>query len=204
MRWKRGPKLTQDRLQKIRRQVARETAGVTGTVTRSLDSGLRGRVYPAARVSKQDSPSGRDERQARNRTGLVQTDWTASAEGIRVKAIVAGHWTGARTPSIRGVMVYLGRQRELHRTSLLVIPGPRGMRAREKAARGRRAHRVEFAQASRLAVWAERQNKGLQALRHVVQLDRQMLEAMIMGPELRKKKKSFISAWKRGLKQGFV
>lgn len=204
MRWKRSPKLTVAKIQKIRRQVERETQGVTGTVTRALDTGLRKQLYPAARVSKQDSPAGRDERQGRNKTGLVQVSWSASSQGVSIKARVTGHYTGARTPAIQGVMRYLGRQRELKRESLLVVPGRRGVRARDRIAQGGRVHRVEFAQAPRLAVWAQRENKGLQALRHVVLLDRQILDALIMSPVLKKRRNSIINAWKRGLKQGFL
>jgi len=204
MRWKTGPKVTIDRLQKIRRKVERETTGVTGTVARSLDSALRAHVFPVARVSKQDATTGRDERQGRNKTGLVGVSWSTSGDGIKIRATVTGHYTGARTPAIVGVMRSLGRQKELRRTGLLVVPGPKGMRARDKISRGKKAHFVSFGRSSRLAIWSERQSKGLQALRHVILLDKQILDALVMSPTLRAKRKSIIDAWKRGVKQGFL
>lgn len=202
MGWKRSPKLLQSRLVAIRRKVVRQTGGATGLVVRSLDTEIRKRVRPVKTISKQDDPSGRERKLSKG--GLSSVSWRGTNDGVTVTATLEGHFTGARTEAVRGVFRYMGRERDLYRTSLLVVPGPTRMRARSKMAAGFRPHRVNFASSSRLAIWAERSAKGRQELRHVVALDKRAMELLIMLPSLKKKRESFIRAWKRGLKEGLV
>lgn len=204
MGWKRSPKLTTQKLQRIRRQVVRETTGTTGQLARYFDNQTRKRVAPAKNVSKQDDPSGKGYRQGASRAGLTDVNWRAGADGIVIVVGVRGHYTGARSKAIRGVLRYLGRERELKRSSLLVVPGSNKKRARDRLAAGGRAHRVTFAQSSRLEIWAGRQSKGLQEDRHVVVVDRRILEALVLGPTVRKGKDKAIRDWRNAFKKGFL
>jgi hypothetical protein len=55
-----------------------------------------------------------------------------------------------------------------------------------------------------LEIWAGRQDKGQQELRHVIIADRRLLEAMVLSPTLRKGKDKAIKAWREGFKKGFL
>ncbi|TXH16686.1 MAG: hypothetical protein E6R03_05080 [Hyphomicrobiaceae bacterium] len=192
MGWKRSPKLLISKLEKIKKQVVRETAGETGQVVRVLDNQTKRRVFPAKKVSKQDSPTGLDFRQSGNKSSNVQVDWRVNADGIVIKVGVLGHYTGARTPGVVNIMNRMGRAQQLLRTGLTV---------RRKSGT---LQRLQFSTHPSLLVWAEREDKGQQFRRHVVLLDKAMMAALILGPVIANNTKRIFAAWKRGFQKGFL
>ena len=192
--WRRSPKLLATKLEKIKRQVARETAGETGKVVRTVDAQARKRVFPAKVVSKQDDPRGSGFRQGRSKSDFYNVDWAPSSDGIKVKVQATGHYTGARTPAVLALFRRLGRERALERDSLLV----------KRGSKGGPAVRLYFSRAPLLKIWAEREDKGGQIRRHVTMLDKAMLAALILVPTLEKSSKAVIAAWRRGVQKGFL
>ena len=193
-----GPRLLISKLKDIQRKVVRETAGETGRVVRSIDAQVRKRVWPSRNISKQDDPGGIARRQSSSKNSAYSVDWSARSDGIVIKVKVQGHATAARTPAIIAAFARLGRANDLRRTSLLVRKG------KARKIRNGPTVRLSFASNPLLKVWAERQNKGEQIRRHVVQLDKVILQAVIMDPSLEKSRKAVLAAWKRGVESGFL
>lgn len=192
MGWKRSPKLLISKLEKIKKQVVRETGGETGKVVRYLDNDTKRKVFPAKNVSKQDSPSGLGFRQGGSKASNVRIDWSARADGIVITLGVFSHYTGARTAAMISILTKLGRQDQLKRQSLIVKRRGKGGQ-----------QRLSFASYPSLQVWADRRDKGEQIRRHVVLLDKAIMLALILAPVLEKNTKRVIEAWKRGLQKGF-
>lgn len=194
-----GPKLLISKLRQIQRKVVRETAGETGKVVRSIDTQLRRRIWPAKNLSKQDDPRGIGQRLSSRKEAAYKVDWTAKSDGILIKLAASPHYTAARTPAIMAAFTRLGRAGELARASLLVRKGGRG-----KKVKGAPTVRIMFSRNPLLKVWADRRDKGEQARRHVVQIDRAVLLAVVMSPAIEKSRKAVLAAWRRGVENGFV
>lgn len=190
-RWTKGPKLLADRLQKIQRKVVRATAGETGVAVRRMDSQLKKRTFPAKQISKQDSPSGQDQKLPK--VAAHSVDWTSNQNGIVIKLVAKAIYTAARTLAIISVFARLGRANQLVRDSLLV-----------RRRRGGPIKRISLNADPKLKAWAERPERGRQIRRHVVLADKPVLAILSVGPTVEKSQRALLAAWKRGLKNGFV
>lgn len=201
MAWKRSPAAVAARLQRVKRKIVRQTSGVTGEIARNLDNALRKRLKPAKRVSKQDSPNGR-EFPLKSGSSLSEVDWRTESDSLKILAAVDAHYTGARGSAVSGALRSLGREKELFRGSLLIVRGPRKLRARDRFLRGYNVDRLNVR--GRLAIWAARTSKGKQELRHVVLLDKALLDRLIMSPTLKRSRDAILKRWRKGVKEGFV
>jgi hypothetical protein len=89
-------------------------------------------------------------------------------------------------------MTKIGRQNLLKRRGLLIQNSPR-----------RGFSRLQFASIPRLLQWAERKERGEQALRHKVRLPREALDKLIFTASRKEFEPRVLDAWRAGVKRGF-
>lgn len=196
--WRKRPDQLVRRLQRAEKKLLAEAKGAAGTIARTLQRDMAKRVKMAKTVSRQDSPGG--NRQAISAINPFRVELQTSAQQATVKIDLRAHWVAARTRGVLGMLRYLGALvAATYRRGLWISPGKkRGQRARNASGPFKF---FTFAANPRLHRWASRPDKGLQSKRHALLLNAKMLQALLMGPLLRKNSKKIRSAWRRLVKE---
>lgn len=156
------------------------------------------RVKMAKTVSRQDHPSG--NRQTVPAVNPYRVELQTSEKQATVKIDLRGHWVAARTRGVLGALRYLGLLvAATFRTGLWLSPGKKRSQRSRNATGPFRFY--AFASNPRLRKWASRPEKGLQSRRHALLLNAKILQALLMGPTLRKNAKKIRAAWRKLVKQ---
>lgn len=198
-RWVKRPDVLIRRLQRAEKKLLAEVKSASGQLSRRLFRELQKRVRPAKSVSRQDSGTGQ---RLTLGAGLqpFRVEVANSEQQSRIKLDLRGHYAAARTKGVQGALRYLGQlDVETARSGLWVSPtARRGQRARNASGPFRF---FAFSANERLRQWASRPETGLQTRRHVLLLRAAMLQALLMGPLLRKNEKAIRAAWRRAVKE---
>lgn len=198
-RWVKRPDILIRRLQRAEKKLLSEVKGATGQLSRRLLRELQKRVKPAKSVSRQDSDTGQ---RLTLSAGLqpLRVEVSNNDQQSRIKIDLRGHYAAARTKGVLGALRYLGQ--------LYQATARRGLWISPTASRGQRSRNASgpfrffaFSANKRLRQWAAKPEKGLQNRRHVLLLRASMLQALLMGPLLRKNEKAIRAAWRRAVKE---
>ena len=188
--WKSGrrPSVFGARMRKKKLAMAREAPPAVARAVGVVEKELRARVFPARRVNKQDSATGKAQVSgSRNpiskRVESRGTAWTGTIS-------LVSHWTSARTKAVLAVMASIGKRDQLFRKGLIV-----------KNSQGKR---ILFASAPRLGRWAFRQDRGFQFERHVVYLkEKEALRRLQRAPAVNKSTDRIRQIWQIATQRGF-
>lgn len=194
VQWRKRPDVLIRRLERAEKKLLAGVKDSSGTIARTMQRELSKRVRMARTVSRQDHPSGKRQNLPRIQPFRVELKSTERQAVVRLS--VRAHYVAARTKGVKGALGYLGRLvSETRRKGLWIVPGKRsGTRARDAAGP---AKFFAFRSNPRLRRWADDPKKGQQTRRHVIWLDAKMLDALLLGPTLRKNSKKIRAAWRK-------
>jgi hypothetical protein len=203
MGWKKPPSGMATSLKRKKQRVSREVTGVAGRAVSRVADEASDRLQGVKRVSKQDSPTGKD---LRPRNPLrPATNYRVIDTGVSATVEVFPFWAGAKSKAVTGVYGYLGRSKDLERAGLIVISNKgRGVRTRDAAAAGGKQRFILFTSNPELRVWGEREQKGMQVRRHSVYIRQEVLRLLVMGPSMRSAAPDVLADWKAGVHRGFL
>lgn len=175
-------------------QLARKNLLRIGRLAKAQDQAVRAagkvavatadtRSWSRAKISKQDSPSRRDQNARKNPTSFaVRTEGEAgSVATVKVRS----YWSAART--LKGAIIdslfllffKIGKGDAFFRKGLVV-----------------QGKYKPFARNPRLLIWAKRPEKGLQATRHKVRVnDERILRELILRPAVAEARKKVLPLW---------
>lgn len=192
--WRKRPDVLVRRLQRAEKKLLSASKDAAGTLARTFQRDLDKRVKAARTVSGQDSPDGHRHNLPNIKPFRVELR-TGDREAV-VKLDLRGHHVAARTRGVQGALRYLGL--------LVAATWRRGLWLNPRKKRGVRARNdsgptrfFAFSSNPRLRRWAADPAKGMQSRRHVLLLTAKMLQALLMGPTLRKNEKKVRAASRR-------
>lgn len=171
--------------------VKSETDTVAGRALQVLQQSADSRSFYARQISKQDSPSGKDQKL--NKPRIFQGTAQTAKDSARVAFSVSAFTTGARGNAVKNVLTKVGKIADLFRKFLFV---------RNKKG-GTSTHKLAFTQSPRLRQWAARADKGSQYLRHAIKLKGEALKRLVLAPLLGDKvRKQVMDLWIEGTRRG--
>lgn len=193
--WRKRPDALVRRLERAEKKLLSGVKDASGTLARTIHRDLTKRVRPAKTVSRQDSPTG-----ARQNLPAVQpfrVGLQTSDKRATIKLDVRGHYVAARTKGVLGALRYLGL--------LVAATFRKGLWVKKAGPRTRSdsgpTRFFAFSANPRLRRWATDPQKGQQVRRHALLLTSKMLEALLLGPTLRKNSKKVRTAWRKLVKE---